>query len=556
MKLRELAYSMGRIATMLSCASLLGCQGMYLHNPDRAAVAATAKTSIDAVDVASIRKTQQENLAKLLAAEIKAIDDRSRLIATLAVIDLAASDQTIAEQYESAVGKMQSVLHTSSMLALKGRGDCLLTRQSAVRQDRSFRGVLSGYGVQKIPACAADMPPQLPVPDGLTLDQITDLSTTYASYLGNCRTLQNQCAGVEVIDELGKARDDLARAQSAESTLKGQIEKATKEYQALVKANKDRTTAAEETANTIREKAKKVTDLVDKLAEVSPSLANRIKGGAIVELLGAAASGKSDATDPDLAPALEIARAVPALAESVEIARAKKATVPVSHLLLALINLTIQAERDDRLQALDAKDIAVIEQRVEAIDAQVRLWKRYNDQLCNFVVLRATTGRYPGGSCDTITFPNGMPELPVIGKEPANAQGSKRLACHVKVVQDTKTTVQLDIDDCVLGASWRDLFDGNLSARERRALNEAAAAYLHARLIAYSGTVAEFRRIDIDHQRTVVRNEAAIEQWKNLVSVPANELAAYYAGGIKPAELADLIVKAVGFTAIAIGVAQ
>ena len=35
-----------------------------------------------------------------------------------------------------------------------------------------------------------------------------------------------------------------------------------------------------------------------------------------------------------------------------------------------------------------------------------------------------------------------------------------------------------------------------------------------------------------------------------------DELDAYYKAGIKPAEIADLIVKALGFTAIAIGVAQ
>ena len=87
-------------------------------------------------------------------------------------------------------------------------------------------------------------------------------------------------------------------------------------------------------------------------------------------------------------------------------------------------------------------------------------------------------------------------------------------------------------------------------------MHEAAAAYLHVRLIAYSGTIQEFRRISIGHRRTAARSEASLQQWKNLVSVPANELEGYYGGGIKPNELADLIVKALGFTAIAIGVAQ
>ena len=76
-----------RLAIAGSCAAIAACQGMYIHNADRAAVATTAKKSIDAVDVASISKTEQENLAKLLEEEIKAIDDRSRLVATLAALD-------------------------------------------------------------------------------------------------------------------------------------------------------------------------------------------------------------------------------------------------------------------------------------------------------------------------------------------------------------------------------------------------------------------------------------------------------------------------------------
>jgi hypothetical protein len=112
------------------------------------------------------------------------------------------------------------------------------------------------------------------------------------------------------------------------------------------------------------------------------------------------------------------------------------------------------------------------------------------------------------------------------------------------------------VDDCVLGKSWRALFAEDMKSEQARQLNEAAAAYLHVRLIAYNHTAEEFRRIAVDHRRAAVRSEAALQQWKNLMSVPASELAGYYGGGIKPEALADLIVKALGFTAIAIGVAQ
>ncbi len=49
-------------------------------------------------------------------------------------------------------------------------------------------------------------------------------------------------------------------------------------------------------------------------------------------------------------------------------------------------------------------------------------------------------------------------------------------------------------------------------------------------------------------------DEYGIRAWDALIATPINQLAAYHQAGIKPAELADLIVKAVGLGAIGIGV--
>lgn len=65
-----------------------------------------------------------------------------------------------------------------------------------------------------------------------------------------------------------------------------------------------------------------------------------------------------------------------------------------------------------------------------------------------------------------------------------------------------------------------------------------------------------FREIDVRHRETLLARRSAIESWNSIVSIPLDQLDAYYSGGIKPAELADLIVKALGFTAIAVGVSQ
>lgn len=119
-----------RLAIAGSCVAIGACQGMYLHNADRAAVAATARKSIDTVDVAEISKAEQENLAKLLEEEVKAIDARSRLVATLAVLDLAASDLSMAQQYRDALTKMELGLNTRDMLLLQRGSDCVIEQRS------------------------------------------------------------------------------------------------------------------------------------------------------------------------------------------------------------------------------------------------------------------------------------------------------------------------------------------------------------------------------------------------------------------------------------------
>lgn len=519
---------------------LWGCQGMYLHNADRAAVAAVAKRNIDSVDVASIVKTEQENLAKILAEEIKSVDERSKLVATLATIQLAASERSVADHYRQSLGRMKSTLGSDSTLAMRDARACRINKQSAVEQHRNLLGVLRALGADKVPPCAGASTARIARPAELSADEAKEFDDTFAQYVRNCETQAAKCGIAErETKDLEAARKKLADARSNAGNQMAAFEKARKEYKAALEANLKRAQAAADAEKSLRQKAQDLLDAVDKLAKSSPTLASQVKGAALVDLLTAAASGKTDPNaDPDLAPAMEIAKSFPALAGSIEVAQAARATVPVSHLLLALNDLTIQADRDTRIAVLDEEDIGVLERKLAVREVQAGLWRRYSDQLCNLVLLRA--GRpHPGRSCDTIHFSSPAPNA---------------LTCTIRFTSDPNEKPEA-VNDCVLRQSWRELFDANLRPPEKRALYEAAAAYLQVRLLAYRTTVEEFRRVDIAHRRTVVEREAALSQWKNLVAVPADELNGYYSGGIKPAELADLIIKALGFTAIAIAVA-
>jgi hypothetical protein len=235
--------------------------------------------------------------------------------------------------------------------------------------------------------------------------------------------------------------------------------------------------------------------------------------------------------------------------------------VPVSHLLLTLNNLTIQADRDARLAELYQEELAVAQRKVAIRESQAKLWRTYGNELCNLVHLAALDD-YPGSNCE-VSVPDSLPKAGAplrctLGTLGAAGNAAAEAGAGARTIE---------VENCILTRPWRSLLterlarksaDGALvdDPRQKRAAYEAAAAYLQLRLNAYETSAEEFRRIDVLHRRTAVIREAALLQWKNLVAVPADELNGYYAGGIKPAELADLIVKAVGFAAIAIGVAQ
>ena len=90
----------------------------------------------------------------------------------------------------------------------------------------------------------------------------------------------------------------------------------------------------------------------------------------------------------------------------------------------------------------------------------------------------------------------------------------------------------------------------------KRELYKAMTNYLQALTLQSVPADETFREIDVRHRQILVAKDTAIQVWDNLVAVPLDQLNGYYQSGVRPAEIADLIIKALGFTAIAIGVAK
>lgn len=92
---------------------------------------------------------------------------------------------------------------------------------------------------------------------------------------------------------------------------------------------------------------------------------------------------------------------------------------------------------------------------------------------------------------------------------------------------------------------------GTANRRVYRALAYLSESYSVAR---DRQLEAELRLIDTEYRVALSRSEASLASWDALLSVPVDQLKAYHAGGIKPAEVASLTAQVVQALA-AVGIA-
>ena len=115
-------------------------------------------------------------------------------------------------------------------------------------------------------------------------------------------------------------------------------------------------------------------------------------------------------------------------------------------------------------------------------------------------------------------------------------------------------------NDCHLNKPWQDYITdykgGNLKGDAAREFHKALLHYVRALRLKAKPYEVTFRLADLHHHEALLAKKAALQAWDNLIAVPLDQIDAFYQAGLKPAEIADLIVKALGFTAIAIGVSK
>lgn len=550
------------IPVLLACCglALTGCagvhgvkfgEGIHLKDEARNAKASGAKEAYEKVNLLKLIKTQSTNLDALLAEEIKVVQANHQARLDLAFLSMA--DDRTALGMSSAwkmrgrrlkdlgfpEGVKQARIHLSDYV--------LIDSQKQRLEDRS-KFIFQKIGTRPEP-CTKDLPEVLQVAGDVPELKKTLAQEDYEQYKINCREILK-----EVLEEREKSlssgeititHKELKDAQDAVDELDGKIDShsktvrdAKKAYQDAVKAvNADGTSENLEklrnAANALKGAIAGVTDLGEALG-ISAIPEERI--GALNTILAAVASGEAGTAkidDPQLAAAATVAATIPTLAADIKALQAGLAAPSVADLLIEMRHQALLVDYARKRQTIAAQRVVLHESKLDALDLEVQQWMDFHDRICNFAAAKADLMQ-PGKKCDSF-------QVSVIA-DPDDPD-EKIVLCGFEG--------ESPLTDCALNDPWKEHLN-NASGAAKREIYAAVAAFSQAMRARAVQDEFDYRVIDLHHRESLAASESAIRDWDNLISAPLAQLAAYYASGIEPTEIADVIFKALGLIELGI----
>ncbi len=526
-----------RAATSLLTATLLaGCAAtdLRLYDQARATASAAIKTNYAEADVVGIVADQRQNLDALLAAELKIVRDNQQLQLDISLLELADNDTPMADTWDDEVVSPMEKLGFDTADAAR---DFLNATDRIPVLEQQMAGLSRRINKRtRTPPPACD--------DGVTFDDVfRNISITHGIYADACEDWQ---AATQMVDKNG---GDIAAAQQrlvhalsakqerAESVLaaKLQVKQAKSDHKAAVDAVQAANATAEEIRKQISEESAGLQEALEAAAQLAPSVLFEERIGAIVTLLKATAGETTEVEqDEDLARATLLLGGVSSLAADISGLVAEGRAPSVSNLLIELQHQTLLLQHARALDALAERRVEIRRAQLEGYIGELDQLQQLRDALCSFAYHMAEEER-PGTACDAFVVSDH-------GRSCATKAG------------DTVST------DCALAKPWKvhlnDPPAGDTHKdKATRELYKALAAYTRVFPMRNQRLEQNFRLVDMQHRENLANRELALQALNNLAAVPIDEIDAYYSAGIKPEQVADLIVKALGFTAITVGVA-
>ncbi len=525
-------FDMRLAAALLAAAAVAGCSTLVVHDDSRAQLAASAKKTYADANVADIPAAEQQNLALLLDEEIKVVRENYALQADYAALEFASGTDPMGNTYIEAMDRLGELgFKTVDKMRDLVRGEA--TRAAADRTMATAASSLKTLGLST-PACTEQLPAQPERPRDLPADKAALLDFFYQKYKKACdNSLKSKPPDTGLLAEAHKQWDDASKALNeqtkAQQEASRELDDASKAYEARAREGKERAARGEDVSAVLKKDADRLAGALEKARSLGVGGSAQIES--VVDLLTAVAAGTTASTSPSMARAILVAKQIPSLTQAAIDLETNRTAPPVSGLLLELHHQTLLADTAKKRSALAQERVDILKQVYEARLDEARRLLAFTDAMCAHALISSGTQADEYGSlCNRFTY----------RKQPA--------ACLFD---------QTSIDGCVLIKSWKDrLAAADQPAAARRQLYAATTFYLQALSEQELAPELAFREVDVQHRETLLAESSAIQAWNNLVSAPLDQLDGYYQGGLKPAEIADLLVKALGFTAITVGVSR
>lgn len=539
------ATSLGLVFVLYGCAN-----GIRLYDEPRSRLATGIKEGYANASVLSTIAVEKRNLDRLLEEELRVVRDNQQLRVDFALLRIADDSTPMAVTYtKRALPRLKELGYGSVKDARQKLIDQVAVKVRS-QQLTEFGDLIKAAGRIAPPDCVvgATLPDTLEVSPSVPPQNRERALHFYGLYRTACANLL-QAETATPGGLAGQAFTVWLSAVAEVAALDRQIDDAQKDVAGKTEARDKAAKAAADAATTgaattkdLQEKAA----AAEKTLQDAKSFADLIVGkenakkhvDALVVLLTAAAGGKIDTKDPQVATAAAVAGSIPSLTGELKELVDRGRAPSVNNLLIELRHQVVLLERARLLRSFAQQRADLAHAQYEAMRAEAELWVRFADAMCSYASVVAGKG-WPAQKCDNFTIDPGDP----------NASPPKLMTC---MLADPAIPT-----NCVLVTQrWNEVIRSPGKDDAPRELYKGLAAYLQA--LAAGGTQHEltFRLIDVRHREALVTREAALRGWDNLVAVPVDQLDAYYRAGLKPAEIADLIVKALGFAAIAFGVSQ
>ncbi len=548
--------SLGFTALVVSALALGGCAGVRLYDSSQADGSAAIKTKYAEADILGAIQVQRENLKALLAEELKVVRENHQLQVDFALLELADNDSPMAVTWRDEIELPMAQLGFTTGQELR---DSIAGMEEAQVRDRQMAGlrrrIVKRVGTAP-PPCGKTMPDKMTMPTGIDEKTAGKANKTYVRLKKVCTQKLTALMPVKFGGKWGQAKNGWEATQKEldkrdEKVLEAQfdVNAIATEHKAAVKSAKDAKKTGDALRNAIKNAADKLASALETTADLAPEVLAEERLSSITVLLQAAAGERVEiGNDPELAKAVLMVGGLSSLSGDVTDLVASAKAPSVRNLLIELQHQTVLLEHAKALRSLQKQRVDIRETKYRAYLREANLLLDFRDALCSFAFRYAGKG-HPGKACDQFEVST------VESIDTSTGESTVEVTCSVGQAMIAKTENGKSV--CALSKSWKEFLE--TPPREEGATRQfykALAAFTQIFPVRASQIEQEFNLVDLQHKENLATREMALKAWNNLAAVPIEQLDAYYQSGLKPEAIADVIVKALGFTAITVGVSQ